>query len=427
MHSGLEILVHVSGPSRGQDDTRYRKEAKAFLDFAPVNEHVITSETLGSGSQSSGNALLLFPSTYDSTAVNKQPSLGPSQRIDAIRELFHSRIDCETPVRNLVRINALDTPAAHNLVSPALPWTTIKETPHLLIARTPAISRSRATSNAYTSPEKRRPFQRSQSDSWQTPPSVIPNSQPSQVSPGPQISSSPVLKRPFDSSYTSEDQASSPSTKRRRRHSPSPCQSFTAPSSSVQRSSQVSEPLAPSSSQQTPSARVNETPLPLEIWPRLKPKVGRATFTTHLTRALRQLSNEPNIQALDIECDLSRPVKTLERGHWEVNISTWSEANKEQLWKCLTDFVGRGKAGFNVWCRRMMIDKPKSNSSDKENQSPSQEEVVRVFCWGELIREVFLILYVGGVNEKKNRGAQAKWFDAGGNVVGTVRGRYLRG
>ena len=36
----VQILVHITAPSRGRDDVRYRALAQAYLDFEPVNHHI---------------------------------------------------------------------------------------------------------------------------------------------------------------------------------------------------------------------------------------------------------------------------------------------------------------------------------------------------------------------------------------------------
>ena len=435
MTPSIEVLVHVSGPSRGQDDARYRREAQGFLDFSPVERHYLPEIEEEEHLTSKVTEIPTLSQWLNSgTTGSSITTLPPTQRLEAIQELFHTRIYDSTPTRTSVRVDALRTPAvtaaATTISSPVLPWTSIKETPHLLVEQTPAPPRPHSALNHKAPSRQPRSFGRTQSDSRETPPSVIPDSQPFPSSSCHQISS-PILKRPLSSSFSSEDRHTTPSTKRLRRRSPSPLpsSSFPIPASSPA-NAQEHPPLGESSSQRSlVNEQVSDIKLPLEIHPKM-PEVGNQKLMTTLTTPLIELSNAPKMKALQIECILSRPVGPLERGHWHVSLGTWTRTAKEDMWRFLTDFIGRGKAGWNVWCVRELENKASaaSDSSDKENKAPPvQEEVLRVFCWGEIIREVFLVLFVAGVNDKKNKGAgQAKWVDSGQKIVGTVKGRYLQ-
>ncbi len=187
MSPPLEILVHVSGPSRGADDARYRREALGLLAFQPANRHDL------SGNNASGKEFQHLPS-------------GPTQRTSAVRNLFEAKLQDLTPYRNVI------TKAS---VAPNQTETIVKDTPRLLIDRTPGLPRSRTAPSVHTPSQTIRPLRRTQSDSWQTPPSVILDSQPIGSSDtGLQIASSPNLKRPFQSSSPSPTRCSSPSPKR---------------------------------------------------------------------------------------------------------------------------------------------------------------------------------------------------------------------
>jgi hypothetical protein len=57
-------------------------------------------------------------------------------------------------------------------------------------------------------------------------------------------------------------------------------------------------------------------------------------------------------------------------------------------------------------CRDTCI--PKSTSSEKE-------ELLKVYCWGEVVAEVWLIMYMGG--KRKIKGVGSAWIDAGEEAV----------
>lgn len=64
-----------------------------------------------------------------------------------------------------------------------------------------------------------------------------------------------------------------------------------------------------------------------------------------------------------------------------------------------------------------------SRESDKENQvqvqaqAPTQQqgEVVKIYCWGEVVGEVWMLLFIASKRDIK--GVGARWVDAGGVPV----------
>lgn len=73
----------------------------------------------------------------------------------------------------------------------------------------------------------------------------------------------------------------------------------------------------------------------------------------------------------------------------------------DKFWKYLTDFVGGGRAGFGVRCFREVEE--------------GGEEVAKIYCWGEVVREVWLVLFIA--SHRKVLGVGARWVDAGGEAV----------
>lgn len=43
------------------------------------------------------------------------------------------------------------------------------------------------------------------------------------------------------------------------------------------------------------------------------------------------------------------------------------------------------------------------------------EEVVKVYCWGEVVGEMWLLLFIG--SGRKIKGVGVRWVDAGGEAV----------
>ena len=57
-----------------------------------------------------------------------------------------------------------------------------------------------------------------------------------------------------------------------------------------------------------------------------------------------------------------------------------------------------------------------SSGSNKENRDPgTTEEIVKVYGWGEIVGEVWLVLFLA--SERKIKGLGARWVDAGGETV----------
>lgn len=60
-----------------------------------------------------------------------------------------------------------------------------------------------------------------------------------------------------------------------------------------------------------------------------------------------------------------------------------------------------------------------NRDGDEGNRVVGAEEVVKVYCWGEVVGEVWILLYIG--SDKKVRDVEAKWVDAGGVAVVVMR------
>ncbi|KAG8530745.1 uncharacterized protein KY384_004102 [Bacidia gigantensis] len=419
MPAQIELLVHVSGPSRGADDARYRKEAHGFLDFDLVERHPVYNGNEDSKRPQSQVVETSEGPSLPNDSVQVNDSFGPTQRIKAIKDLFQQRVEGVTPVRLASTRQDLITPAAtKNIISPSLPWTSVKETPRLLIERTPALRRSQTVPNGKIPSEISRTLRRVHSDSFETPPSVVPNSQPSVPSSANQPSSSPILKRPFEFTSSSTEQPPSPSRKRARQSSPPLPKISREEPHSVLPSSPILNPLHLTSSQpeQTSSPPCN-IQVPLLIYaPR--PTTANEIFTTHLTANLMKISKAFDAQKWSISYLSSRVLDKWERGHWLISLQNWESRMKEKVWRWLEDYVGNGKAGWGVMCVREMAEKLENRSNEKEKLILGpQEEVLKVYCWGEMVKEILLVIFAAGGNVWKGKGLNAKWIDSLGQVA----------
>lgn len=61
----------------------------------------------------------------------------------------------------------------------------------------------------------------------------------------------------------------------------------------------------------------------------------------------------------------------------------------------------------------------RAGDGDGENQAPRPGEVVKVYCWGEVVGEVWIMLFIA--SGRKIKEVDARWVDAGGAAVVVMR------
>lgn len=67
-------------------------------------------------------------------------------------------------------------------------------------------------------------------------------------------------------------------------------------------------------------------------------------------------------------------------------------------------------AGWWTWCVRELAD-----LASPEEAGKKREEVAKIYCWGEIVGEVWLILFIASGGEVKRVGT--RWIDASGEAV----------
>lgn len=473
MTPSTEILVHVSAPSRASDDARYRREAVGYVHFEAGVRHAVlvhensvppTSEPAslivqGGGASFSDTEWPLNPSD-PSTQSSLRSSREVQKRTVPGRTVGTTTGPSRTPEDSRAGLSHFPISATQALK----PWSKLSsKSPYIHVEHTPANPRPRSapTSPDYVQETPR--SRRAQSDSWETPPSVIPDSQPSL----------PYLKRPLPSSSPSPThQSSSRSPKRRRRQSSSPsfeassqvCRSLPAPASP---SLQLQRPHS-SSSRPTPerhrSPLSGSAPLPfvtvLAIYaPPPQPSIE--PFETHITPYLEILVNHLPLITFFTPQQLQPPVRALrvhERGHWAFRIPAFPPGEWLKFWSYLETFIRMGRASFGVSCvvegRRNMggrsgnvggepeelegIDvaerrrgrefetgRSEEGRADTENkkQAPNEEALMqsvenpllKLYCWGEIVPHIWLLLFTA--SHRRIKGCGAQWIDFRGEVI----------
>lgn len=148
--------------------------------------------------------------------------------------------------------------------------------------------------------------------------------------------------------------------------------------------------------------------LPLTIRPP-EPQVLTKHFTSHVTEALRFLTEQSVVKDHYMPVSVARDLRPLERGYWLVDASSWVPQQQLDFWQYLEQTVGSGNAGWGIWCCR-----------EQKNDDVLDFGVVKVFCWGETVKHVYLMLYVASKSKIRKLGVQ--WVDAAEEVIVQMRG-----
>jgi hypothetical protein len=127
-------------------------------------------------------------------------------------------------------------------------------------------------------------------------------------------------------------------------------------------------------------------------------------FKTHITASLKYLSETPSLAQSYKPVSTSRDLEDSERGCWTFDITPWSAQLRSEFFQFLAKMIEPGRVGWGVWCVR----------------ERASSLVVRVLCWGEVVRHVYLMLYVASKSKVRKLGL--RWVDAGGEVVVRMRG-----
>lgn len=170
--------------------------------------------------------------------------------------------------------------------------------------------------------------------------------------------------------------------------------------------------------------------LPKHIRPP-EPAVSLQEWTTHITPTLDSLSSNPRINKAYVPVSITRPLRPNERGCWVVDCSVWALQAQVDFWDFLVRLVGDGRCGWGVWCS-CREDSPTISGMEAEGrQSAASTDagamaesqaglgIVKVFCWGEVVVHMYLLLYTASKSQVRKLGL--RWVDASGEVVVRMR------
>lgn len=131
--------------------------------------------------------------------------------------------------------------------------------------------------------------------------------------------------------------------------------------------------------------------------------VGEFKETDILTPSLKKIkANRGNFNGLQKKhfnpTFQTRPCRPLERGYWLIHAENLGDLLKKRLWSYLLRVIPKGDLGWGI-------------SAERTNDW----NTVRVYCWGGVAKEIYLMLFCASENKLKY--GDACWKDADGEIV----------
>ncbi|MCJ1337568.1 hypothetical protein MMC09_002850 [Bachmanniomyces sp. S44760] len=320
-----EILVHISAPSTASDEAKYRRQALGFLGFEAGRRHHVTAYRNQEDQGARKRRKLEITSELHKQDVNTKTTPASKQAETILRPVSAFQTP-QQPIRQAGNIN--------QSVTVNVGRTPLPETVTISIERTAAISEP---SLSATVPDSVARFQ-----SWTTPPSVVPDSQPSplRARTSPSSTRSPPRARVDDPPVTSESSLN-PIPTTRTTPTPSPHLPTLRSKASSSSSSSSTESAPPSTTpihgNQGGEIESNPPPILLQAHKipfcpspsHIYPPQPATSLTpgppqTYLTPSLLLLAHTLNLEQRFKPSKISRTIARGERGCWEIDIpASW--------------------------------------------------------------------------------------------------------
>ncbi|KAH8675829.1 hypothetical protein BX600DRAFT_453652 [Xylariales sp. PMI_506] len=452
--SRVEVLIHISAPSRASDDVHYRSQASAYLEFCPQKNRRLgdsddflftrPDEIQNQGhhiSQSNASFPGILPSlrspqaSFQSVLDNANSprryrthgTLSPQrdeQRIQASWQTPPSVIEDSIPGNNLM-LTTLTTPTRvleHYLQrfesSPVAPGSR---------AQPLATNDHAGNLDDAIHADGHHSFRSDRSDGNQVIPCTPANKLQSmklerEPSPQPSLSNSGRIDSttgrvgpdhvsiPYSDEVINDtilhsqspaaeraDSEPPPSTTKRQKH-----QALPSSPRAILRSSSDIGPRRGVQSAGSGSTFYSVHGFgyhSLELYSPDPPVANESLVPGDLvTPGLRRLADDLQIPKRFRPEAQTRELRPFERGFWKLDCSTWADELKLEAWTFLANYIGTGVAGWGLSCRR-----------DDEFRS------LRVYCWGGIVAHVFLLLYLA--SKRKILYTGAHWVDGDGDAV----------
>ena len=473
----MEVLVHISGPGRVHDDKKYRKQAQGLQTFNGVRkEHVHTSSkrarTLNAGDEEISRSkrqrrVGIVPKERGTKeALNNSPAEdnGPdSQQNQGLSQTTKE----STPSFDRGFQKHGHPSSEADLITSSLDSNTYCQ---LVCARALTHPRTVSAPNLPSLKPGIIQVQRSASDSFETLPSVIPDSQPSQSSvkrahnvEGTQLEDldsltrrkrqrrelSSVARTPHETIPSSVGECDDEQTPRPKfvsqdvqkvrvagsgKYTVESACTIGAGSSDgcIARTAQTPrDEQAHVSSLQImhPFAQATSTPPNWQVIHTFRPPepaASRKAFTTHITDFLHKfIDKELSVARRYKPLSALRPVDPLERGRWEFLLpAEILEAKKRRRFLEEVDaHMKKSKPGWGTWCQILApafdpdetVGESTVERREQQKERLEQDWLIRMWCWGEVIGHIYLFLWLLTATEIK--GLSAIWIDADGEVI----------
>ncbi|OAX78651.1 hypothetical protein ACJ72_07041 [Emergomyces africanus] len=417
MTNSVEILVHISAPGTAKADANYRAHADAYFEFETVSRIRIFPDPPPC-SETGTDEIVDTP--YN--ACNTSPQDGSNTHRIAELGGRNEKESHYTSIPNFLP-SGKSTTSLPSTWGPSFGETTCGlldlsgATSQRSFSQNDAGARAQnpflntpSNSSRALGPEPPKHFQTrgpSSSQVTETPPSEVPESQPSfGASWDVERDNSPPRRSVHDVQIIgiSSLEVQSSQSKRRRLSGSPACIPSSIPDALTAISSIISESELPPASQANrqpqPQQRYRPSdkpvrdfhPMPLEINPPRPAPSSTAQFTTHITPTLQMLADKLNLSKIFNPLRQTRPLRTLERGYWLLDLtisdsiaSPSNDKNKNKnknkntkidssldqrssstgltsnniwtsklffdFWDFLSNFIARdGRAGWGVWC-----------------------------------------------------------------------------
>jgi hypothetical protein len=128
---------------------------------------------------------------------------------------------------------------------------------------------------------------------------------------------------------------------------------------------------------------------------------GTGTF---MSKTLQRITTFPELIKRYMPKSETRAAGRVERGYWRIDTASWSEKRQVEFWAFLNHLIKNGRAGFGTMCV--------CGISEDGSQSHRNDalRIVRIYCWGEIHKAVWMMCALGTKGSSWLRGA--KWISA---------------
>ena len=127
-----------------------------------------------------------------------------------------------------------------------------------------------------------------------------------------------------------------------------------------------------------------------------------------ITDVLVSLARELDLEKRFRPASQARALRPFERGYWLVDCAAWEPDLKCSAWGFLTDYLGKGAAGWGTSCRR-----------------DEDFSWIRLYCWGGVVGHMYLVLYL--MSKRRVLYTGTSWIGADGGAVVVMGARPAGG